>query len=71
MKKVVLYPLAVTAIIIVVIACNWCITAFLALVLETTRENVACSPIIVLYIISLFGIIFLSTKACEEIDCKL
>ncbi len=71
MKKIILYPIVVTAIIILGIACNWCITAFLALVFQTTINDVAFSPIIVFYIVSGVATLYLSVSACQYIDEKI
>ena len=71
MKKIILYPIVVTVIIILVIACNWCITAFLALVFQTTISNVALSPIILFYVVSGVASLYLSVSACQYIDENL
>lgn len=71
MKKIILYPIVVTIIIILVIACNWCITAFLALIFQTTISNIACSPFVLLYLVSIFATIYLCVNACEHINENL
>lgn len=67
MKKIILYPIVVTAIIILVITCNWCVTAFLALILQVSISNVALSPIVILYLISGVSTLYLSVSACQHI----
>lgn len=71
MKKIILYPIVVTAMIILVIACNWCITAFLSLVFQTTISNIALSPIILFYLMSGVASLYLSVSACQHIDENL
>lgn len=71
MKKLILYPIVATAMIILIIACNWCITAFIALVFQTTISNVALSPIILLYIGSGVATLYLCVNVCEYIDENL
>jgi hypothetical protein len=69
--KLFLYPLAITLVILLVIGCNWVVTAFFALVLNTTLADVAKSPIIILYVLSGFGAFFLCFLACTHIDEEL
>lgn len=71
LKKLVLYPIVLTAIIILIASCNWLITAFFALLFNTTIENAATSPMILLYIGSIIATIYLCTTACQYIDEKL
>lgn len=71
MKKLILYPICITAIILLIILCDWLITAVLSLVFQTTIANVALSPIIFLYIVSGIGSIYLCAHCCEWIDENL
>lgn len=71
MKKIFLYPIVVTAIIILIIGCNVVITAAFALAFNTTMANVVFSPILVLYAVSGFCALYLSGEACMEIYKKL
>jgi len=71
LKKLVLYPIVITAIIMLVTLCNWLLTAFFALVFDTTIDNVASSPIILLYIVSSVAILYLCVSACQYIDDEL
>lgn len=68
LKKLVLYPVAITVIIILITSCNWLITAFFALVFNTTLKDVANSPIILLYAVSIIASIYMSVSACQYID---
>lgn len=68
LKKLMLYPVVVTAVIILITLCNWLITAFFALVFDTTMNVVALSPIIVLYVGSGIATLFLCVTACQYID---
>lgn len=71
LKKLVLYPIVITAIIMLVTSCNWLLTAFFALIFDTTMNNVATSPIILLYIISGVATLYLCVTICQYIDEKL
>lgn len=71
LKKLVLYPIVTTAIIMLITLCNWLLTAFFALIFDTTINNVALSPIILLYIVSSVATLYLCVSACEYIDEKL
>lgn len=71
MKKLILYPICITAVIILVILCDWLITAVLALVFQTSIANIALSPIILLYIGSAVGALYLSVSCCQYIDENL
>ena len=67
LKKLVLYPIVTTAIIMLITLCNWLLTAFFALIFDTTINNVALSPIILLYIVSSVATLYLCVLACEYI----
>jgi len=71
LKKLVLYPIVTTAIIMLVTLCNWLLTAFFALIFDTTINNVALSPIILLYIVSSVATLSLCVSACDYIDTEL
>lgn len=71
LKKLVLYPIVTTAFIMLITLCNWLLTAFFALIFDTTINNVALSPIILLYIASGVATLYLCVSACEYIDIEL
>ncbi len=71
LKKLVLYPIVTTAIIMLITLCNWLLTAFFALIFDTTINNVALSPIILLYVGSGVATLYLCVSACEYIDIEL
>lgn len=71
LKKLVLYPIVITAIIALITSCNWLLTAFFALIFDTTINNVALSPIVLLYIVSGVATLYLCVLACQYIDTKL
>lgn len=71
LKKLVLYPIVTTAIIMLITLCNWLLTAFFALIFDTTINNVALSPIILLYIGSGVATLYLCVLACQYIDEEL
>lgn len=68
LKKLVLYPVVVTAIIMLVTLCNWLLTAFFALIFDTTIHHIALGPIILLYIGSGIATFYLCITACHYID---
>ena len=71
LKKLVLYPIVTTAIIMLITLCNWLLTAFFALIFDTTINNVALSPIILLYVVSSIATLYLCVSACQYIDEEL
>lgn len=68
LKKLALYPVVITGIILLITSCNWLVTAFFALVLNTTMHNVANSPMILLYAVSIIASIYMCVSACQFID---
>lgn len=71
LKKLFLYPIVTTAIIMLVALCNWLLTAFFAWIFDTTINDVAFSPIILLYVGSGINAIYLCIVACKYIDEEL
>ena len=71
LKKLVLYPVVITAFIMLVALCNWLLTAFFAWIFDTTMNNVALSPFVLLYVVSGFSTLYLCVTACKYIDEKL
>lgn len=71
LKKLVLYPIVVTAIIMLVTLCNWLLTAFFALIFDTTINNVVLSPIVILYVGSGVATLYLCVTACQYIAPEL
>lgn len=67
LTKITLYPIAITAIIILITICNWLLTAFFAFIFDTTIDNVSTSPIILLYIGSGVGTLYMCVIACQYI----
>ncbi|HEY8362195.1 MAG TPA: hypothetical protein VIK77_04855 [Tissierellaceae bacterium] len=68
LKKLFLYPIAITAIIVLVTLCNWLLTAFFAWIFDTTMDNVASSPFVLIYIISTLSTLYLCIYACKYVD---
>lgn len=71
LKKLALYPITVTAVIVLVTVCNWLITALFSLLFNTTIAKAASSPIILIYVISTIATLYLCISACQYIDEKL
>ena len=71
LKKLVLYPIVITAIIMLITLCNWLLAAFFALIFDTTLNNVVSSPIVLLYVGSGVATLYLCGLACQYIDTEL
>jgi hypothetical protein len=66
--KSILYPVAVLSIFTVVIILDYMLTFIFSLVFNTTVGNVANSPIVVIYIISVIYILYASVNVCQSIE---
>jgi len=71
LKKLLLYPIAITSIIILITCLNWVLTAFFSVIFSTTIESAALSPMIFIYVLSVIGTLYLIVSCCEYIDQKL
>ena len=71
LKKLLLYPIAITGIIILITCLNWVLTAFFSVIFSTTIASVALSPMIVIYILSGIGTLYLTVYYCQYIDEEL
>jgi hypothetical protein len=65
--KSILYPLAVLSIFVIVIILDYLLTFFFSLVFNTTIGNVANSPMVIIYVISVIYILYASINVCESI----
>jgi uncharacterized membrane protein YuzA (DUF378 family) len=70
-QKTFLYPTMITLIIMLITLLNWLLTAFFSLVFKTTITNVALSPIILIYICSGIGALYLCVNCSLYIDEEL
>jgi|694.fasta_scaffold01165_36 hypothetical protein len=65
--KSILYPLAVLSIFVIVIILDYLLTFFFSLVFNTTIGNVANSPMVIIYVISVIYILYASINVCQSI----
>jgi len=70
-KKVFLYPLAVTAVIIFVASLNWLLTWFFSIIFNTSVAQAAESPLLIIYVISVIACLYLNIFVCQYIDEEL
>ena len=70
-QKTLLYPIVATAIIILVTCLNWLLTAFFSFVFDTTLNDVACSPMVLVYLVSSLGTLYMIVNCFQYIDEKL
>ena len=71
LQKTMLYPIAGLIIIVLMTSLNWLLTAFFSIIFDTTINNVACSPIVIIYGASFIGTIYMVVNCCIYIDEKL
>lgn len=70
LQKSLLYPIVIVGIIMLITCLDWLLTAFFAVIFSTTMNNIACSPMVLLYVLSLFGMIYTIINCCQYIDEK-
>lgn len=70
-QKTILYPIVITGIIIFITSLNWILTKFFSIVFSVTIEEVAISPMLLLYIASYVGSLYMMVVCCQYIDEKL
>lgn len=71
LQKIMLYPIAGFIIIILMTSMNWLLTAFFSIIFDTTINNVACSPMVILYAVSFISTTYMIVNCCMYIDDKL
>ena len=71
LQKIMLYPIAGFIIIILMTSMNWLLTAFFSVIFNTTINNVACSPMVILYAVSFISTTYMIVNCCMYIDDKL
>lgn len=71
LQKIMLYPIAGFIIIILMTSMNWLLTAFFSVIFDTTINNVACSPMVILYAVSFISTTYMIVNCCMYIDDKL
>ena len=71
LQKTMLYPIAGLIIIVLMTSLNWLLTAFFSVIFDTTINNIACSPMVILYAASFIGTIYMVVNCCIYIDEKL
>jgi hypothetical protein len=70
-QKTFLYPIISLAIIVLMVSINWLLTAFLSVIFNSTINDVAASPIILIYVLSFIATVFMIINCCEYIDRQL
>jgi uncharacterized protein with PQ loop repeat len=71
LKKTFLFPIVITAIIVVNTCLCWLLTAFFAKIFSVEIGVAADSPMVLIYIIALIGSIYTIVYACQYIDEKI
>ncbi len=71
LQKTMLYPIAGLIIIILMTSMNWLLTAFFSIIFDTTINNVACSPMVIIYGISFIATMYMIVNCCIYIDNEL
>jgi len=71
LKKIMLYPIAGFIIIVLMTSMNWLLTAFFSIIFDTTINNIACSPMVIIYGISFIATMYMIVNCCIYIDNEL
>jgi hypothetical protein len=71
LKKVFLYPIMGVGVIMLITVLNWILTAFFALIFDTTMLNLASGPMLFMYAISFVVMIYMIVEVCNYIDQEL
>lgn len=69
-QKMILIPVAIVFNVILQVSLMWVLTFFLAFVFDTTIHDVACSPMVLIYVIGVIGIVASSINIGEYIFKK-
>jgi hypothetical protein len=71
LQKTFLYPTIITGIIIFITCLNWILTKFFSIIFSISIEEAAISPMILLYVTSAVGCLYMIVICCQYIDEKL
>jgi hypothetical protein len=71
LKKTFLYPIMSVVVIMLVTVLDWILTAFFALIFDTTMLNIASGPMLFVYAISFVVMIYMIVEVCDYIDQEL
>ena len=71
LKKVFLYPIMSVVVIMLITVLDWILTAFFALIFDTTISNIASGPMLFVYAISFVVMIYMIVEVCDYIDQEL
>lgn len=66
--KTLLYPIVALIIIILMSGICWLLTAFFAMLFSTDISTVVNSPIILLYVIAMFGVLYMTITCFQAIE---
>jgi hypothetical protein len=68
LQKTFLFPIVITAIIVVNTCLCWLLTAFFAKIFSVEIAVATASPMVLIYIFALIGSIYMMVYACQYID---
>ena len=71
LKKTFLFPIVITAIIVVNTFLCWLLTAFFAKIFSVEIGVAAASPMVLIYIVAFVGSLYMIVYACHYIDEEL
>jgi len=71
LKKTFLYPIISVIVIMLITLLDWILTAFFALIFDTTMLNMASGPMLFMYAISFVVMIYMIVEVCDYIDQEL
>jgi hypothetical protein len=71
LQKLFLYPIAVSAVVVVNASVCWVLTAFFATIFSVEIGVAAASPMVLIYIISAIATVYMSVNVCKYIDEEL
>ena len=71
LKKTFLYPIISVIVIMLVTLLDWILTAFFALIFDTTMLNIASGPMLFMYAITFVVMIYMIVEVCDYIDQEL
>jgi uncharacterized protein with PQ loop repeat len=71
LKKTFLFPIVITAIIVVNTCLCWLLTAFFAKIFSVEIGVAAVSPMVFIYIVAFVGSLYMIVYACQYIDEEL
>lgn len=68
LAKLISFPIVTFGLFGLLVLLNWGITKLLAIVFNTTVQNIITTPMMFVYIVSTIGFMYLAVYACQVID---